>query len=619
MLRGLFFLLARPARDVFSPRPGAYRYLRKSALSLSVVWVVPVVWNLRVLPKIPSMPVVRVPIGTQGRVVIRPFGREAIGLCLQLFAQSRPFRWPPFGNHQAFGFQGDSMTRKFFRASAARWILCAVAMALPASVGRAESLDDPNASGNTLRIRQISAEEPVYDDSSDRVDQVRQVSYDSGYSMPDRAPPRIHRVRSDVTSARYSAPQSAPTETVAPSPKSRMVAPPRKVSSAAPVEEESYEPEFVETPNFGGYESSGPGGCGCGSDCGGGCGLGCGLGCGGSCGGCGDCNSCNSCCNRGCCLPPGHWCGGADYLIMRPHFSEGVAFIKQTDGPETNGTDTFVSENVPFDLSFDSGFRAFIGYSFDCGGTLKFTYWNFDDGATESGVSTGDFLNGNGVAFVGHGQTAADIAGDTITARMGIKLNVFDIEYSKRFDFSELANSGCCPCQPRWDFSWSAGVRIANVEHTLDTQTSIPVYSEIEADFNGAGPRVSFEGRRYFGSGRWSLFGNLGASLLVGNYDLDITRTAPDPLVTTIDEFNTSTMRVIPVLDLELGLAWRPTCHTTLSTGYMVSAWGDLGMSEQIIGASGCCDDPISNLNETLDDANILAFDGIFVRVEHCF
>jgi hypothetical protein len=50
------------------------------------------------------------------------------------------------------------------------------------------------------------------------------------------------------------------------------------------------------------------------------------------------------------------------------------------------------------------------------------------------------------------------------------------------------------------------------------------------------------------------------------------------------------------------------TCNSTITTGYMFSAWHDLGFRDEFA--------LVPALEAHYDDANILGFDGFFARLE---
>ncbi len=162
---------------------------------------------------------------------------------------------------------------------------------------------------------------------------------------------------------------------------------------------------------------------------------------------------------------------------------------------------------------------------------------------------------------------------------------------------------------------YSAGVRIAEVgrhddDFLIDVDGSDAREALISASFIGAGPRVGIEGRRFFGGGRASLFARTNLSLLLGEFNIDETRLTPGASPTLIEHYFDSHNRLIPMSEIELGGSWQIANRATLSAGYLFQAWWDLGAFEQIEG---------NVFLNPIDDSNIMAFDGLFARLEFCF
>ena len=114
-------------------------------------------------------------------------------------------------------------------------------------------------------------------------------------------------------------------------------------------------------------------------------------------------------------------------------------------------------------------------------------------------------------------------------------------------------------------------------------------------------------GRRYCGkTGFASLYLKGDISLLLGDMDL----------VTTGTEFarhSMSTTQIVPVTEIEAGGTLFLTKCASVSAGYMLAAWHDLGhRAEYNAGAIGV------QLN-SFDDANILGLDGFFARAEFAY
>ncbi len=121
---------------------------------------------------------------------------------------------------------------------------------------------------------------------------------------------------------------------------------------------------------------------------------------GGTCESCNSCGRCNSCCYNGInlCGDCG-WFYGADYLLLRPSFSEDQAYLKRvtttTGGdPPITTTDTIVHQ----DFGYQGGLRAYFGYRCECNEEIRFTYWNY--GAT-SAQSTGVAPDDGSVIYAG--------------------------------------------------------------------------------------------------------------------------------------------------------------------------------------------------------------------------
>jgi hypothetical protein len=310
--------------------------------------------------------------------------------------------------------------------------------------------------------------------------------------------------------------------------------------------------------------------------------------------------------------PGGGWFGGAEYLQVRPTFSEANAYLRR-DGA---GTARTVDTLVDYDFDHDSAVRAFLGYRLlDCNSQVTFSFTSFDsDVARQSDAVPADQTT----VFNGALETLADDPGQRIATEASVDLDVFDVDFSKTIPLGHplpACQSGCGGCAS-WDVTWSAGIRMADAQWGTRTQVingseQMEQLAELEMNFDGAGPRLGLEGRRYLGdAGCWSLYARSYVSLLLGDYELVANRfeqEGSDPALFT--DKVTSRTRVIPVTEIEVGATWRPTACATFSAGYLFQAWHDLGMSSEILGAEF----------GFYDDANILAFDGYFLRGEWSF
>lgn len=347
-------------------------------------------------------------------------------------------------------------------------------------------------------------------------------------------------------------------------------------------------------------------------------------------GGCqGGCN--DGCCDSGCCENYGccDSCGGggccgngqmfvfADYLLVQSNFSESTAFIRQDLGA---GNDYF----VPFDFDYDSSYRVGGGWrNCGCGDAIRFMYTRLASDA-ETTAFPGDI-----VPFSADpppdGRT--DITAD-VTARL------YDLECVKIIPLGGQCGGGCgdaCGCGdccgkscPAWDISWSGGIRWGDIGWNRRYQAFDDTNFEVTDArtgmvFHGGGLRTGLEGRRYFFCDGWlSIYGKGNISLLLGDVHMNTSRESDSGATFVSQTF--VNREIIPVTELEAGLTAQVSCHCAFTAGYLFTGFHDLGFRNAIDVCD--CDDgaTVSPLLATHhDDANILGFNGLFIRAEYGF
>ncbi|MCH8924118.1 MAG: hypothetical protein IIA67_13340 [Planctomycetes bacterium] len=330
---------------------------------------------------------------------------------------------------------------------------------------------------------------------------------------------------------------------------------------------------------------------------------------------CGTCGG--DCCSRG--RLRGLWYGSVDYLLFRPRMSQAVAEVRrvvQTDQTITPNVTTTTDTVIEYPFNYQSGFRVAAGYRLlDCGGDFQVAYWRMTNDAQYSD-GPADVTNNNPTILGNLGNNPAN--GEFLNSSTGVTANIFDVDFAKTIAMGGPCGScGGCGC-PRWDLRFVAGARIADISRfnnsvVVDAQGNSQSFGNINARFVGAGPRVGIQGRRYFGGcGLWSLYTKASQALLIGDYrmgrTLNVTGQGSET-PTQITNQNDLFRRMIPVTDIEVGGTWQMAPYTYVSIGYFFQGWWDLGQSETIPGTSF----------GPLDTANILGFDGLFIRGEMLF
>jgi hypothetical protein len=340
---------------------------------------------------------------------------------------------------------------------------------------------------------------------------------------------------------------------------------------------------------------------------------------GGDGGGCND--SCGGCCNLG-----GLWYCSVDYLLVRTRMSQATAEVRETTSSDAANNTTVTDRAVQFPFKYQSSFRTTIGYRLlCCGGDIQFGYWRLNgtsgrvsDGPTSSGgqgganpaISILSPMVPNLINLPNQGDNLFFSANSAVTA------NIFDVDFAKYLSLGGPQNPcDACAC-PRWDLRWSAGVRLADVSRFDNNAYSaangtVVVSTNIGARFVGGGPRVGLQGRRYFGqSGKFAVFARASQGLLVGDYQQNGTNVVPGlPTTTITTNAHYNFARLVPVTDIEIGATWQIAPFTFISAGWFLQCWWDLGQGETASTGN----------SSALDTANILGFDGLFIRGEMLF
>lgn len=307
---------------------------------------------------------------------------------------------------------------------------------------------------------------------------------------------------------------------------------------------------------------------------------------------------------------------GAEYLLLRPSFSNGTALYETTSANRNQLSQRAM--NHEFDYA--SGLRAFMGYRLSDDWMVRFGYTSiFATASAVGGTSTGNWQAGNGTGFVGPYNTSALVAGQSIRSSLAADLALYDLELAGRLSPD--------PCGPgsggsRWEAAGAVGLRFADTSvnsHVFNDQAALGqgdlVLVDTSRGFQGVGPRLAIQGRRYFGAkARWSAFASGAASLLVGSYENTDVRNTVDSITPNVQRQQAGGTLVVPNLDLSLGATWQVAQRTSLSAGWLLMYFDDLGYSEQISTVVATAQPDLVPLTKSS-----LAYDGFFFRLTHNF
>lgn len=281
---------------------------------------------------------------------------------------------------------------------------------------------------------------------------------------------------------------------------------------------------------------------------------------------------------------------GADYLLLRMHFSEAIAFVNATDSL-SGGLPSEQVQARELNFNYNSAFRTFLGYNLTPTSAVQFTYFHFNTSVAVNDTVTAP----NQYDIDAYGDKAGP--GQTIATNAFVRINAYDLDYVRPY----MLNRGLIGVKV------NAGMRWADVRQHYDstvftTAGGVQGSGNFNTHFVGYGPHIGLQAQaRRSNESRFSLLARTGGSLLVGGYNV-----SSGAVFTGVAAGGQSANRtlVVPVIEAELGAAWQPTQNLTFSAGWLFQAWFDLGVSG---GTDG------GKFTE-VDDSNIMSFDGLFVR-----
>ena len=292
------------------------------------------------------------------------------------------------------------------------------------------------------------------------------------------------------------------------------------------------------------------------------------------------------------------WYASQEYLLIRTHFSEALAFARA----DLAGAPANVSVRAEeLDFDYESSFRTVLGYHWNNCTDIRFRYWHLDVDTTVPGTA-----GPTEIIVDPYGGFAA--AGESIAATAAVEMNIYDLEVVRPINLH----------RPNLGLDYSAGLRFADVEQfsdsTIRTGGAIKSRGEFAAEFFGVGPYVSLTGKASPANHpRFSLLSKWGMALLVGQYDVSTQMTVPG---VQGGGQRADRTRLVPVAEAELGGQWRATDYLTLSAGWLVQGWWNLGASGGTFDGENTPLAPMDAAFVGTDDADIMSFDAVFLRGE---
>jgi len=314
---------------------------------------------------------------------------------------------------------------------------------------------------------------------------------------------------------------------------------------------------------------------------------------------CGD--LCSRCCPE-CCGVGTHYSsvyGGFLYLRAR---NADVAYGEPIDGPITSlpaNNPIQVGSLGVVDPDYEPGYFGGVNLALDTVSSFDLRYTRFESQTSDQISTAAPNVIRSLVSHPSSTSAAADFL--TATAALDIDFEQLDVAYRHLL-----------ACREVFAVNYVLGARYAKLGQEFNSNFVDDGTETVatDIDFEGAGVRIGLETDTFSCRNRLHLYARSYASFLAGRTRASYFQGQSfDPTVVNTDW---EAGRIVPVLDLELGLGWTSsTGRVRLSGGYLVNAWFNTVKTEEFIRSVQNSD--FLNLGDTL------TFDGLSARAEYRF
>ncbi len=296
------------------------------------------------------------------------------------------------------------------------------------------------------------------------------------------------------------------------------------------------------------------------------------------------------------------WTGYGEFLLLRPSNAK-VSYAVPINGaivPPAGVAPVQVGREALLDIGYNAGFRGGFGRALSECSSIGVAYTHFDSVVTGSFALDAPPPDIVLRSLINHpGTTAAPTDFLEAAGRYRIDFRLADIEYR-----------GLMSCGPQHTISGVVGIRYGHLEQTLVSEFRNATTEEFvgsDISFEGGGVRLGLEAEQHAACSGFYGYGKTYASFLAGRFSGTYVQTDSfrDPLVLA----GWTEDRVVPVLELEVGIGWASACdRVRFSAGYMYAAWLNTLTTDEFIQSV--------QTNDSVSVRDTLAFDGLVLRTE---
>ena len=292
------------------------------------------------------------------------------------------------------------------------------------------------------------------------------------------------------------------------------------------------------------------------------------------------------------------WQFFGDFLWLQARSAE-VAYATAFNGPivPPPPPPVQIGPVATVDPDTDPGFRVGLSRVLRFPVRLAGSYTHYEsESSHELSIAPPDVIR----SLVFHpGTAAADADFLEAHAGSGIDFDLIDVDYRGTF-----------ACDENYVLDYLLGLRYAGLTqdfHATFSNTTTIEQVATEIGFDGGGIRLGVDGERHSSLTGLLVYGRAAASFVSGRFRAHYAQS--DNIFGTVVDTGWKADRIVPILDLELGVGWTgPREHFRVAIGYALSAWYNTVMVDDFVQAV--------ETNSFLALGDTLTFDGLVARGE---
>lgn len=296
------------------------------------------------------------------------------------------------------------------------------------------------------------------------------------------------------------------------------------------------------------------------------------------------------------------WKGYGEFLLLRPS-NDKVSYAVPINGaivPPAGVAPVQIGRESVLDIGYNAAFRGGVERALNNCSSIGVAYTHLDSATSDSVALDAPPPDVVLRSLINHpGTVAAPTDFLEASGRYDINFRLADIEYR-----------GLWLSGPQHCVRGVVGIRYAHLEQGLASEFSNATTVEAvstDINFDGAGVRLGLEAERHAACNGFFGYGKVFASFLAGEFSS--TYFQSDSFRGEVVEAGWKEDRVVPILDLEVGVGWTsPGGLIRVTGGYMYSGWLNTLTTDEFIQA-------VQN-NNSVSVRDTLVFDGLVARAE---